>query len=180
MMQFLSSNGTQLNDSLFQRDELEGFCVPFENVVKALNCYKNEVEEFQQRMLDDIVLLRFHCAGGSKQSYQSSVNGVISRKFPNSVITQWTASDSEGYVYGWPQSVTLIVVHPKKETSDELWLVDVQSLTDKTTLSIFLRLIEFYKLQTHCSKYRAAKITSYITNDARLMAETVHVEILLT
>jgi len=79
--------------------------------------------------------------GGTAAQLSALQRLLVGQMFPGASVQEWSAHDAEGVVYGWPDSVSLFVVHilPEEETATAAKDSDADLSGDRYVAAVSLR-----------------------------------------
>lgn len=126
----------------------------------------SELRKFTDCVRDEIALS--HSLMGINSNGDAACGRVLCRLFPEEMIDQIVEYDSEGYVYGWEEEVSLFRV----QSADRCLLTHIAPHIGKSDLGTTFRLFHlFHKREETEKEIKYVIISPSITEDARLIAE---------
>jgi hypothetical protein len=118
----------------------------------------------------------------AQEDIEKRLDSLLAKEFPGSKVSPWTASDSLGAVYGWPEELSAKVV----QHNSEVWIVPLLGIwtVDRAELSIHLRILQLYESVNRFSISQSQRpkvciVCNSITEAANKMATRIGSKIIL-
>lgn len=132
---------------------------------------QQELEEYKESVRKTLATVHKSLVIGSPAGVTAASKKLLAERFSGKALKAWSCKDTEGLVYGWPQTVELSVVE------GEPWVVFERPAFDKAELAALLRLRSFYEQSASAEGVRVLAVTGFVGEAARKCAEGEGVEV---
>lgn len=132
---------------------------------------QRELEEYKDSVRKTLTTVHKSFVINSPASAAAASKKLLAERFSGKAVKAWSCKDSEGLVYGWPQTVQLSVVE------GEPWVVYERPAFDKAELASLLRLRSLYERSASAEGVRVLAITGFVGEAARTCAEGEGIEV---
>ena len=132
---------------------------------------QRELEEYKGSVRKTLTSVHKSFAIDSPTSVTAASKKLLEERFSGKAVKPWSYKDTEGVVFGWPQTVELSVVE------GEPWVVYQRPAFCKEDLSVLLRLRSLYEQSASAEGVRVLAVTGFVNDAARKCAEGEGVEV---
>jgi len=147
---------------------------------------KDQLDEEAQ--LDDLYQQLADFKSSMRQEMQAIYNNLdqqdelaqramayLQERFPHASQEDWAAEDQEGFVYGWPETVSVQTLQDTAAGTAVLYFT--RSYLDKSELSLLLRLRSFYEQYSGSTQVQLICFAAYLDSPIREVAQQNDVEL---
>ena len=110
----------------------------------------------------------------SKRKNENDLEAVLSQRFPSGSVAEWVQEDTSGYVYGWPDKISV----PTVESDDQVYLVFYGNSIDKKELASFLRIKALYDHYNPQHVAKALTVVNFMSPPVRELVNQLNFELL--
>lgn len=108
-------------------------------------------------------------------AFEEKVNEMISMRFNEGNLEEWSNQDEEGFVHGWPDRITVSTV----VENDNSYIINRSDSFDKSELALLLRLKRFYEQYSGSENTKLLAFTGFISSSVMEIAEQKGVEVIV-
>ena len=101
--------------------------------------FNQQVDNFKQAMRDEMQSIYNQL--NQEELLFDKVVSMIQDKFTGETIEEWSSDDPEGFVYGWPDQVSVNTLQQNGDT----FMIYQKIAFDKSELALVLRMKSFYE-----------------------------------
>jgi len=115
---------------------------------EELQSASSEIEGFQSSAREDLRSLS-SIWKHTGSSLQLAVDDYLRNRFPDLPLTDWSAQDDDGLVYGWPEKISIQVI----DNGELNYIVYSKNQFDNAELATVLRMKKFFQENSPLNKY---------------------------
>lgn len=138
--------------------------IAFESIEKTEKSVEEELKVLYSRLLV------------TSAGLHDALNSAVSSRYSGTRIQSWSLQDESGFVYGWPELISLEYV-PTNDNNQVLVIGRVS--IDKCEVSTAMRIRQFYREKTGNSNARIMIVGNYVSEDVLIVAKDVDVDIVV-